>query len=98
MDQLKFWINNILKAALNKNGILFITGTDDNYFYAMDTINGEIIWEFTNAPGTAPLIIFQIDKNMFQYYQLKVNIHRCWSRFYNLYLCYRVIVKFFIIF
>ena len=49
-------------VALNKNGILFITGTDDNYFYAMDTYNGEIIWEFKmNAPGSAPPTIFEID-------------------------------------
>ena len=49
-------------VALNKNGILFITGTDDNYFYAMDTNSGEIIWEFKmEAPGTAPPTIFEID-------------------------------------
>ena len=49
-------------VALNKSGILFITGTDDNYFYAMDTYNGEIIWEFKmNAPGNAPPTIFEID-------------------------------------
>ncbi len=49
-------------VALNKNGILFITGTDDNYFYAMDTNSGEIIWEFKmEAPGTAPPTIFEIE-------------------------------------
>ena len=49
-------------VALNNNGILFITGTDDNYVYAMDANNGEILWDFEmNAAGSAPPIIFEVD-------------------------------------
>ena len=49
-------------VALNKAGVLFITGTDDNYIYAMDVNSGKIIWEFEmDAAGSAPPTIFEID-------------------------------------
>ena len=45
--------------ALNSSGILFVTGTDDNLAYAIDTKTGEEIWSYQmDAAGSAPPIIF----------------------------------------
>jgi quinoprotein glucose dehydrogenase len=45
--------------ALNSSGILFVTGTDDNLAYAIDTKTGEEMWSYQmDAAGSAPPIIF----------------------------------------
>jgi quinoprotein glucose dehydrogenase len=49
-------------AAINGSGIIFYTGTDDNYAYAIDSDNGGILWEYKmEASGSAPPIIFEED-------------------------------------
>ena len=48
--------------ALNKNGILFVTGTDDNFIYAIDSKTGKNLWSYEmEASGSAPPIIYEID-------------------------------------
>lgn len=45
--------------ALNKNNIIFFTGTFDNYVYAYDSISQEELWSFKmEAAGTAPPILY----------------------------------------
>ena len=45
--------------VLNSLSILFVTGTDDNLAYAIDTKTGEEIWSYQmDAAGSAPPIIF----------------------------------------
>mgnify|MGYP003326386432 CR=1 FL=1 len=45
-----------------KSGILFVTGTDDNFIYAIDSKTGEDLWSFEmKASGSAPPIIYEID-------------------------------------
>jgi len=49
-------------VALNKNGILFVTGTDDNFIYAIDSKTGKELWSYEmEASGSAPPIIYEID-------------------------------------
>tara|TARA_Y100000590_G_C15742395_1_gene1020741 strand:+ start:833 stop:3172 length:2340 start_codon:yes stop_codon:yes gene_type:complete len=49
-------------VALNKNGILFVTGTDDNFIYALDSKTGNILWEYKmKASGSAPPTIYKIN-------------------------------------
>lgn len=49
-------------VALNKSGILFVTGTDDNFIYAIDSKTGKKLWNFEmQAAGSAPPIIYEID-------------------------------------
>jgi len=49
-------------VALNKNGILFVTGTDDNFVYALDSKTGEELWSYKmKASGSAPPTIFEIN-------------------------------------
>jgi len=49
-------------VALNKSGILFITGTDDNFIYAIDSKTGEDLWSYKmEASGSAPPIIYEMD-------------------------------------
>jgi quinoprotein glucose dehydrogenase len=45
--------------ALNSSGILFVTDTDDNLAYVIDTKTSEKIRSYQmDAAGSAPLIIF----------------------------------------
>ena len=46
-------------SALNSGGILFVTGTHDNLIYGINSITGEIVWEYKmNAAGSAPPTLF----------------------------------------
>ena len=49
-------------VALNKSGILFVTGTDDNFIYAIDSKTGKDLWSYEmEASGSAPPIIYEVD-------------------------------------
>lgn len=49
-------------VALNKAGILFITGTSDNFVYAIDSNSGEELWNYKmKASGSAPPILYEIN-------------------------------------
>ena len=49
-------------VALNKNNILFVTGTDDNFIYALDSETGSILWSYEmEASGSAPPTIYEIN-------------------------------------
>ena len=49
-------------VALNKNGILFVTGTDDHYIYAIDSETGKELWSYEmEASGSAPPTIYEIN-------------------------------------
>ncbi len=46
-------------VALNSGKILFFTGTEDSYAYAVDADTGEELWSYKmNAAGSAPPIIY----------------------------------------
>ncbi|AFS47543.1 pyrrolo-quinoline quinone-dependent enzyme [alpha proteobacterium HIMB5] len=46
-------------TALNSGGILFVTGTHDNFVYGLNAYTGKIIWEYEmNAAGSAPPTLF----------------------------------------
>lgn len=46
--------------ALNKGGVIFFNGTNDNKAYAIDSVSGDILWTYQmNAAGSAPPIIFK---------------------------------------
>ena len=49
-------------VALNGSNIIFYTGTDDGYAYAINSNDGQIVWEFKmEAAGSAPPTIFEVD-------------------------------------
>jgi len=49
-------------VALNKNRMLFVTGTDDNFIYVLDSKTGDILWEYKmKASGSAPPTIYKIN-------------------------------------
>jgi len=49
-------------VAVNKSGILFITGTSDNFVYAIDTDTGKHLWSYKmEASGSAPPILYEIN-------------------------------------
>ena len=49
-------------VALNKADILFVTGTSDNFVYAIDSISGEELWNYKmKASGSAPPILYEIN-------------------------------------
>ena len=49
-------------VALNKAGILFVTGTSDNFVYAIDSNSGEELWNYKmKASGSAPPILYEIN-------------------------------------
>ena len=53
-------------VALTGGDVLFFTGTPDNYVYALNANNGEVIWSFKmEAAGSAPPIIYEIDGKQF---------------------------------
>jgi len=52
--------------AINGSGIIFYTGTDDNYAYAIDSKSGEILWEYEmQAAGSAPPTIYETGGKQF---------------------------------
>ena len=49
-------------AAVNAGNVIFYTGTDDNYAYAINSKNGNIIWKYKmDAAGSAPPIIYELE-------------------------------------
>ena len=49
-------------VALNKSGILFVTGTSDNFVYGIDSDSGKELWSYKmGASGSAPPILYEID-------------------------------------
>ena len=49
-------------AAMSGGGVLFITGTADGYVYALDSKNGNVIWQYKmNAAGSCPPILYEVD-------------------------------------
>ncbi len=48
--------------ALTGENVIFSTGTPDNFIYAINSINGEVIWSFEmDSAGSAPPILYEID-------------------------------------
>ena len=48
--------------ALTGGDVIFSTGTPDNFIYAINSINGEVIWSFEmDSAGSAPPILYEID-------------------------------------
>ena len=46
--------------ATTSNGIVFVTGTPDNFVRAFDTDDGALLWEYEmSAAGSSPPIVFQ---------------------------------------
>ena len=49
-------------VALTGGNIIFSTGTPDNFIYAINSINGEIVWSFEmESAGSAPPILYEVD-------------------------------------
>lgn len=49
-------------VALNGNNILFATGTPDNYVYALNAKNGNVLWSYQmKAAGSTSPIIYQVN-------------------------------------
>ena len=49
-------------VALNKSGLLFVTGTSDNFAYGIDADSGKELWSYKmEASGSAPPILYEID-------------------------------------
>jgi len=49
-------------VALNKSGVLFVTGTSDNFVYGIDAVSGKELWSYKmEASGSAPPILYEID-------------------------------------
>ena len=49
-------------VALSAGGIIFATGTSDGYVYALNSKNGELLWEYKmNAAGSCPPILYEVD-------------------------------------
>lgn len=61
--------NNNMTGTINYGGVvssggnvIFVTGTPDNYIYGLNSLNGEVIWEYKmNAAGSAPPIIYEVN-------------------------------------
>ena len=49
-------------VALNKSGILFVTGTSDNFVYGIDSDSGKELWNYKmEASGSAPPTLYEIN-------------------------------------
>ena len=48
--------------ATTGGGVLFSTGTPDGYVYALNSINGKVIWSYKmDAAGSCPPIIYEAE-------------------------------------
>jgi len=48
--------------ALTGGNVIFSTGTPDNFIYALNSINGKVIWSFEmESAGSAPPIIYEVN-------------------------------------
>ena len=48
--------------ALTGGNVIFSTGTPDNFIYALNSINGKVIWSFEmESAGSAPPILYEIN-------------------------------------
>ena len=53
-------------VALSAGGVIFATGTSDGYVYALNSKNGELLWEYKmNAAGSSPPILYEVDGNQY---------------------------------
>ena len=53
-------------VALTGGNIIFSTGTPDNFVYALNAINGDVVWSFEmEAAGSAPPILYEINGKQF---------------------------------
>ena len=52
--------------ALNGGNVLFATGTPDNNVYALNALNGEVIWSYKmKAAGSTSPIIYEINNKQY---------------------------------
>ena len=50
----------------SSGNLIFASGTEDNYFRAYDSLNGEELWSYQmDAAGSAPPTIFQVEGKQF---------------------------------
>jgi len=49
-------------VALSAGGVVFVTGTADGYVYALNSKNGDVLWQYKmNAAGSSPPILYEVD-------------------------------------
>ena len=49
-------------VALTGGDIIFSTGTPDNFIYAINSLNGKVVWSFEmESAGSAPPILYEIN-------------------------------------
>ena len=48
--------------ALTGGNVIFSTGTPDNFIYALNSIDGKVIWSFEmESAGSAPPILYEVN-------------------------------------
>ena len=49
-------------VAITGGNVIFSTGTPDNFVYAINSINGKVIWSFEmESAGSAPPILYEVN-------------------------------------